>query len=134
MDGCIFCKIISGEISSYKIYENDKIVAFLDINPLVVGHVLVLPKNHYKWVWDLNDEDYFALMQGVKVIANALRNKFDAEFISEGIVGVDISHAHVHLMPRKIGDNLGAFPKNVISPKPSADEFNKIAQEIRERI
>lgn len=134
MDGCIFCKIISGEISSYKIYENDKIVAFLDINPLVVGHVLVLPKNHYKWVWDLNNEDYSALMLGVKVVANALRNKFDTEFIGEGIVGVDISHAHVHLMPRKIGDNLGAFPKDIISPKPSADEFNKIAQEIRERI
>ena len=131
MENCIFCKIAKGEIPSYKVYEDDDFLAFLDNYPLVVGHTLVIPKKHSRWVWDLDTASYSALTQKVKIVADALRKAFGTEFVSEGIVGEDVPHTHIHVMPRKIGDGFGGFPTQKLSPKPTDEEFKKTAERIK---
>jgi len=131
MEDCVFCKIAKGEIPTYKVYEDDNVLAFLDNNPVVVGHTLIIPKKHVKWVWDLEDVDFTILMQKAKLVANGLRKKFDTDFVGQGIIGVDVPHAHIHIMPRKAGDGLGGFPSQKISPKPTDEEFRKIAEDIK---
>ena len=94
----IFTKIIRGEIPSYKIYEDDKTYAFLDIHPETKGHTLVVPKNEVDKIYDLPDEDYQALMNTVKKLSKHLENKLGARTPWK-VVGTDVPHAHVHLMP-----------------------------------
>ena len=94
----IFTKIINQEIPSYKIYEDDKTYAFLDIHPETRGHVLVVPKVEVDKIYDLDDEDYKALMQTVKKLSRHLESKLGARIIWK-VVGTDVPHAHVHLMP-----------------------------------
>lgn len=97
MRDCVFCKIVKGEIPAYKIYEDDEFLAFLDINPWVEGHILVIPKNHYRWVWDVpKPGEYFKV---TSKIANHLKEKMDIEFVMSWIYGYDVPHAHIHLMP-----------------------------------
>lgn len=98
MEDSIFTKIINGEIPSHKVYEDDKTLAFLDINPTVEGHVLVIPKTQVEFVWDLAADDYQALMQTVQKVAKQLRRVLAKPFVGEMVVGVDVPHAHVHLM------------------------------------
>ena len=107
MENCIFCKIIAGEIPSYKVYEDENFLAFLDINPLSPGHTLVIPKEHHRWVWDV--PSYAEATQGkpdigkyfevTKKVALALRAAFDTEFIRSKIVGEDVHHAHIWVYP-----------------------------------
>jgi len=131
---CIFCKIAKGEIQSHKVYEDKDFFAFLDINPFTKGHTLVVPKKHAKWVWDLNEKDYSNLMSVAKRIAKAMQRRFNTEWIVEGIAGINVSHAHVHIIPRQIGDGLGAFPNKILDPKPSDQEMKDIAESISKEI
>lgn len=94
----IFTKIINGEIPSYKIYEDDKTLAFLDINPETKGHTLVIPKTEVDKIYDLEDEDYEALMRTVKKLSKQIEEKLGARILWK-VVGTDVPHAHVHLMP-----------------------------------
>ncbi|MBR3253830.1 HIT domain-containing protein [Candidatus Saccharibacteria bacterium] len=94
----IFTKIINGEIPSYKIYEDDKTLAFLDIHPESRGHTLVIPKNEVDKIYDLPDEDYLALMNTVKKLSRHLEKQLGARILWK-VVGTDVPHAHVHLMP-----------------------------------
>ncbi|MBC7512710.1 HIT family protein [Candidatus Saccharibacteria bacterium] len=94
----VFTKIIGGDIPSYKIYEDSKTLAFLDINPVAEGHVLVVPKTQVEFVWDLTDEDYQALMATVKKVAVRLRTVIAKPFVGEMVVGTDVPHAHVHII------------------------------------
>lgn len=99
MDDCIFCKIIKGQLPSYKLYEDDKFLAFLDIKPQTPGHVQVVPKQHYRWVWDVpNVGEYFEL---VKKIAQAQQKAFNTEWILSKIVGDEVKHAHIWIYPNK---------------------------------
>lgn len=134
MEDCIFCKIAKGEIPSYKVYEDDNFLAFLDINPFSKGHTLIIPKKHAKWIWDLNEKDYSDLMNAVKRIAAAMQKEFKTEWVVEGIAGIDVPHAHVHIIPRQIGDGLGAFPNVILNPKPSDEEMKEIAEGIKSKI
>jgi histidine triad (HIT) family protein len=134
MEDCIFCKIAKGEIPSYKVYEDDSVLAFLDINPDVVGHTLVIPKKHVRWVWDLEDADYTDLMLKVKTVALAISKSFDTEWVTEDIVGLDVPHVHIHIMPRKIGDGLHIFSKPESANKLTKEEFEKVAGEIKSKI
>lgn len=119
MDDCIFCKIVKGEIPSYKIYEDDDFFAFLDIMPRNKGHVLVIPKDHYRWVWDVPDIGrYYEI---VKKVANAQKKAFRTDFIFSAVIGEEVPHAHVWLVPRYdndghgsalIFDNIKEFSKN----------------------
>lgn len=99
MQESIFTKIIKGEIPSHKIYEDDYIFAFLDIHPLTPGHTLVVPKKQVEFVWDLDDETYQALMLASKKIALHLRQILAVPYVGEKVVGVDVPHAHIHLIP-----------------------------------
>lgn len=99
MQDSIFTKIINGEIPSHKIYEDDDVLAFLDIHPVMPGHTLVIPKKQIEFVWDLDDETYTKLTLAARKIALHLREILDAEYIGEQIIGVDVPHAHIHLIP-----------------------------------
>jgi len=105
MDDCIFCKIVKGEIPSYKVYEDDSFLAFLDIHPLNVGHTLVIPKKHERWVWDVkNVGEYFEV---ARKIALAQKKSFDTDRIVSLVSGEEIPHAHIWLVPRFADDGHG---------------------------
>lgn len=99
MEESIFTKIINGDIPSHKVYEDEKTLAFLDIHPLHEGHTLVIPKKQIEFVWDLEGEDYQSLMETTKKVALRLREVLPYQFIGERIIGVDVPHAHVQLIP-----------------------------------
>ncbi|MFA7216486.1 MAG: HIT domain-containing protein [Candidatus Paceibacterota bacterium] len=97
MKDCIFCKIVSGEIPSYKVYEDENFLAFLDIHPQSPSHVQVIPKEHYRWVWDVpNAGEYFEV---VKKIAKAQMKAFQTDWILSKIVGDEVEHAHIWVFP-----------------------------------
>jgi len=102
-DNCIFCKIVEGYIPSYKIYETDNFLAFLDIAQFSEGHTLVIPKTHYRFVWDVpNIGEYFQVVQ--KVAQHYIKN-FNFKYVDSLVYGRMVPHAHVHLVPHN-GDNL----------------------------
>lgn len=106
MTDCIFCKIVKGEIPSYKVYEDENFMAFLDINPESPGHVQVIPKTHYRWVWEVpNTGEYFEI---AKKIALAQGKAFQTDFILSKIVGDEVPHAHIWVYPnnRVSGDKM----------------------------
>ena len=94
----IFTKIIRGEIPCYKIYEDDKTLAFLDINPETKGHTLVVPKNEVDKIYDLPEEDYQALMRTVKKLSQHMEKQLGKRTLWK-VIGTDVPHAHVHLLP-----------------------------------
>ena len=94
---CIFCKIVKEEIPSYKVYEDENFLAFLDINPQSPGHTQVITKKHYRWVWDVpNAGKYFEV---VKKIAKAQQKAFGTDFILSKIIGDEVEHAHIWVFP-----------------------------------
>jgi len=99
MQNSIFTKIIRGEIPSHKVYEDEKTYAFLDIHPVQPGHVLVIPKKQVEFLWDLEDEDYQALMATVKKVGRRLREVMGKPYVGVKVVGVDVPHTHVHVLP-----------------------------------
>lgn len=102
----IFTKIIAGEIPSYKIAENDKFFAFLDIFPLVEGHVLVVPKVEVDKVFDVDDETLSEWLVFAKPIAKAIEKSFDCNRCGISVVGLEVPHAHMHLLPINTADDL----------------------------
>jgi histidine triad (HIT) family protein len=95
----LFTKIIKGELPCYKIYENDSTLAFLDIHPIQPGHTLVIPKKQIDQLWDLENQDYTNLMATVKKVALRLREVLGVERVGLQVIGVDVPHAHVQLIP-----------------------------------
>jgi len=109
MENCIFCKIVKGEVPSYKVYEDDHTFAFLDINPAAEFHTLVIPKAHYVNVLDIPSDTFSHVMNTVKTVVNLYREKLGLENLqlihSAGKEGQqDVFHLHVHIVPRKAGD------------------------------
>lgn len=97
MNDCIFCKILKGEVPSYKVYEDDTFLAFLDIHPESPGHVQVIPKQHYRWIWDVpNIGEYFEV---VRKIAKAQQRAFGTDWIIQKSVGDEVPHAHIWVFP-----------------------------------
>lgn len=99
MEESIFTKIIKGTLPSYKLYEDEKTLAFLDIHPLQPGHTLVIPKTQIDHLWDLPDEDYQALMATCKKVALHLRQQLGVKRVGIQVIGLDVPHAHVQLVP-----------------------------------
>lgn len=99
MEETIFTKIIKGEIPCHKVYEDDKTLAFLDIHPVAEAHTLVVSKVQVPTVWDLDDENYNALMDTVHKVALRMKEVIDKPHVGEMVVGVDVPHAHVHVVP-----------------------------------
>ncbi len=102
----IFNKIIKGEVPCHKVYEDDKTLAFLDIHPLLPGHTLVIPKLGVEFVWDLPDEDYKAVMETARKVARRLREVTGLPYVHLSIVGTDVPHAHVHVVPFERSDDI----------------------------
>ena len=123
----IFSRIIAGEIPCYKVAENDKFFAFLDINPLVKGHTLVVPKQEVDYIFDLSDEDLAAMHVFAKQVARAIEKDFPCKKVGEAVIGLEVPHAHIHLIPiQKESDMLFSNPKLKLSD----EEFKSIAQAI----
>lgn len=99
MQDSIFTKIIKGEIPSHQIYEDELTLAFLDIHPIQPGHTLVIPKNQVEFLWDLDDDLYQAVMATTKKVAKHIRSVLDVPHVGVKVIGVDVPHAHVHLVP-----------------------------------
>lgn len=99
MQDSIFTKIINGEIPAHKIYEDDEVLAFLDIHPVSEGHTLVIPKKQIEFVWDLEDQDYVVLALAVRKVAHHLKDVLGVPYVGEQIIGADVPHAHIHLIP-----------------------------------
>ena len=97
MEDCIFCKIVRGELPSYKVYEDEHFLAFLDIHPQTPGHTQIIPKQHYRWVWDV--PNIGAFFEVAKKIALAERKAFGTEWILSRIIGDEVEHAHIWVFP-----------------------------------
>ncbi len=130
MEDCIFCKIVAGKIPSYKVYEDDLFLAFMDVFPRVKGHVLVIPKKHYRWVYDV--PKFGAYWEVAKKIAAQVQKGVGASYISFLTMGEAVPHAHIHILPQS---GLGI---RGISFKPvheiNHEEIAKLAQEISSMI
>ncbi|KAA6321357.1 HIT family protein [termite gut metagenome] len=124
----IFSRIIAGEIPCYKIDEDDTCFAFLDINPLVKGHILVVPKQETDYIYDLNDSDLAAIHIFAKRVARAIEKAIPCKRIGVSVIGLEVPHAHIHLIPINTeSDMLFSNPKL----KLSEEEFTDIAEKIR---
>lgn len=95
----IFSKIIAGEIPGYKVAENEQFYAFLDINPLVQGHTLVVPKREVSYIFDLEDDEVAAMQVFAKGVAKAIQQVFPCKKVGQAVIGLEVPHAHIHLIP-----------------------------------
>lgn len=116
MADSIFTKIIKGEIPCHKIYEDDRTFAFLDIHPKQPGHTLVIPKKQIEFLWDLEDEDYQAMMATVRKIALRIRTVLGRPYIGELVFGLDVPHAHVHVYPFSTAEQSHYIPDQSAEP------------------
>jgi histidine triad (HIT) family protein len=124
----IFTKIINGEIPSYKVAEDENFYAFLDINPLAKGHTLVVPKKEVNYIFDLDDQTYSGLFAFTKKVSQAIISSVECIRLGMVVYGLDVPHAHVHLIPIKGTGNELSFsnPKVKLTP----EEFKEIAARI----
>ncbi len=124
----IFSRIVAGEIPCYKVAENDKFFAFLDINPLVKGHTLVIPKQEVDYIFDLSDDDLAAMQLFAKQVAIAIKKAFPCIKVGQAVLGLEVPHAHIHLIPMQSEkDMLFSNPKLKLSD----EEFRSIAEAIQ---
>ncbi|QNL22721.1 HIT domain-containing protein [Hyphobacterium sp. CCMP332] len=122
----LFLKIIKGEIPSYKVYEDENTFAFLDINPAAKGHTLVIPKREIDLLWDLENEDYKAVMDSAKKIAIAIQKSVECKRVGMAVVGLEVPHAHVHLIPLNAMSDFSFSNKLQLSE----EEFKSIQKRI----
>ena len=113
----IFSKIITGEIPSYRVAENDRFYAFLDINPIAWGHTLVVPKQEIDYLFDIDDEQLGEMMAFTKRVATAIKKAFPCRKVGMAVLGLEVPHAHIHLVPLKEEGDLD-FKKKVVDPDP----------------
>jgi len=123
----IFSKIAAGEIPSYKCAENDDFYAFLDINPLVKGHTLVIPRREVDYIFDLTDEELSEMTVFAKKVATAIKRAFPCKKVGMAVLGLEVPHAHIHLIPMNSEkDMIFSNPKLKLSD----EEFKEIARKI----
>lgn len=128
---CIFCKIVAGKIPAEKIYEDDKVLVFLDINPVKHGHSLIIPKNHFAMMTDVPDDILSYCFIKAKEMMIKIKKSLGADFVVVSVVGVDVPHFHIHLTPRKFDDDLVNFWPTI---KYAKGEMQKTADKIRKGI
>ena len=128
MNNCIFCKIIKGEIPCNKIYEDDKFLVFLDIKPVSDGHLLIIPKEHVVWMQDASNEIISEIFVLTKKMMLALKNGLPCDYIQESVVGTEMPHFHIHLIPRHEGDNFRNFPTYKYENNKEKEIAEKITQ------
>lgn len=124
----IFSRIVAGEIPCYKVAENEKFFAFLDINPLVKGHTLVIPKQEVDYIFDLSDEDLASMQVFAKQVAVAIKKAFPCIKVGQAVLGLEVPHAHIHLIPMQSEkDMLFSNPKLKLTD----EELRQIATAIQ---
>ena len=122
-----FCKIISGEITAYKVAENEFFLAFLDILPLAKGHVLVIPKKETDYLFDITSDEYLELWKFAQKVAKAMDKAIDCKRIGVAVIGLEVPHAHIHLVPlNNVSDINFERPKLSFSE----EEMDEVAQKI----
>jgi histidine triad (HIT) family protein len=127
----IFSKMIAGEIPCYKVAETSEFLAFLDINPLTEGHLLVIPKKEVDYIFDLDSETYVGLMLFAQIVASGLKKAISCQRIGISVIGLEIPHAHIHLIPMNSIDDM-----NFSRPKLSFtnEELEATAEKIKEHL
>ena len=126
----IFSKIAAGEIPSYKCAESDKFYAFLDINPLAAGHTLVIPRREVDYIFDMDDDEIAGYMVFAKRVAVALKHAFPCVKVGVAVLGLEVAHAHIHLVPMQSEKDLDfTKPKLKMSPEQLAETAQKIYNE-----
>jgi histidine triad (HIT) family protein len=129
----IFSKIISGDIPAHKVAESNDFLAFLDINPLAEGHVLVIPKEEVDYIFDLDDAAYTGLQLFAKIVARGIKEAIPCRKVGVAVIGLEVPHAHIHLIPMNQVDDLNfARPKLSFTNEQLAATAEKIKQALRE--
>lgn len=124
MDDCIFCKIVKGELPSYTVYEDDLFFGFLDIFPRTRGHTLLIPKKHYRWVYDM--PEFEAYWKTALKLTSAMKKALNPSFITYVTHGLEVPHAHIHIMPRSEKDTAFVPPPITVEKA----DFEKLASSI----
>ena len=127
----IFSKIVSGEIPCYKIAESDKYLAFLDVFPLAKGHVLVIPKKEIDYIFNIEDEEFIGLQLFSKKVAKAIEKAIPCKRIGVAVIGLEVPHAHIHLIPLNSVSDINFSRPKLTLPK---EELEEIAGKIRAQI
>ena len=126
MENCIFCKIVNKEIPCTKIYEDENFLTFLDIQPVSDGHLLVIPKKHITWMQDADDETVSEIFKLSKKLMLAIKSGIGCDYVQLSIVGKDVPHFHIHLIPRYFNDSLPMFPTKKYKDSESIEAAKKI--------
>jgi len=124
----IFSKIVSGEIPAHVVAETNDFLAFLDVSPLVMGHVLVIPKKEIDYIFDMEDESYAGLTLFAKIVAKAVKAAFPCKKVGVAVIGLEVPHAHIHLIPMNSVSDMN-FSKEKL--KPTQKELAEAAKKIR---
>ncbi len=127
MENCLFCKIIKGEIPSAKAYEDEKVLAFMDINPVHKGHLLLIPKAHYEWMQDAPEEIIADAFIKTKKLMSAMMAGLPCDYVQISVVGKDVPHFHIHLIPRFLDDGLVGWA----TQKYEDGEMQSVAEKIK---
>ena len=129
MEDCIFCKIANNDIACHKIFENESFLAFLDNRPFVEGHTLIIPKEHYRWVYDVPNFD--KMWDFTHKVTNLIKETLNPDYITYLTMGNEVPHAHIHLIPRCFGDKLTGIFSEEYRMSPSVDDFNLTVSKIK---
>jgi histidine triad (HIT) family protein len=127
---CIFCKIINRELPSHKIWEDENFLAFLDINPVQRGHVLLIPKAHSDYIFSIEDKQYLEIFKRAKALSEPIRKATDAKRIGLGVEGLSVPHVHIHIIPVNNINDIDPCKAKKASP----EELAKVAEKIRKEI
>lgn len=129
---CLFCKIAQKQIPSNFFYEDDHVLAFLDIHPVKPGHTLVIPKKHYSYLFEMEDDDYLHLMESTKKVAAILKKAFQPKSGKIGVIvyGMDMDHAHIHLIPIDQSGDLSLGKAHSVSEQELQLTLEKIKESV----
>lgn len=128
MEDCIFCKIVKGKVPATVVHEDDNSIAFLDIQPTAKGHVLVIPKTHIVTMTDASNHDISEIFALVKNLMTRMKSNLPCDYVQISVVGEQVPHFHIHLIPRYHNDNFPSWPTTKYE---SADEMTSYANKIK---
>jgi len=130
MENCIFCKIVKKEIPCAKAYEDKNFLAFLDIEPVSNGHLLIIPKKHIVWMQDADDETVSEIFKLSKKLMNSIKKGMGCDYVQVSLAGTDVPHFHIHLIPRYLNDGLPKFKTKKFNQEEAEEIIKKITSAI----